>query len=703
MRDLRNRALLYARHGLPVVPMHTTTHGRCSCGRGEACSSPGKHPRTAHGVNDATTDRKLINKWWREWPKANIGIAVGEGPGLIALDIDPRHNGEKTLSAKEAELGKLPNTVTSLTGGGGRHLIYKQPGFKVRKDSHGKFIGRGVDVLASGSIMIVPPSRHASGGRYRWKEGQSIFDITPVKLPAKWQDALRAGQNASSAQSPEAEDSERIREGHRNNHLTSVAGRLQNTGISRVVLRAALLAENERVCTPPLDKSEVRKIAKSVSRYPVKELDPKRDLAEQLMLHVLHEHFADGKQLLHCIDGRFWYFDGRKWQPLNIPPLQQRILKTLENGPEQRTHSKSALLGQIVNLLRAKVATADDVLCFLGEPPNVINCANGELWILPGGKLDLQPHRANSHLRDCLSINYDPDAECPRYDEAVLQIFSKASDPKKMVRHWHELCGFFLAPRRTEPKIVVLRGTGSNGKTKLMGTVAKVMGEDLVAYFRVESLENNRFAIGSLLGKKLMVDDDVGAGTRLPDGELKKISEPKPLTGERKHGAQFNFVIRTVPVLLCNNVPSVADLTEGMQRRLMVIPFDQSFKNSANPVLFPEIWTHELPGILNRFLKGLRRLSKRGRFKEPTDVREATAKLLRDANPLPGFLDDRCSRDPQASCLMRDLYKAYCDWCTEMGITKTQQQPNVRRNLVHLGYKEGHGNKGNKVYGLKLR
>ncbi len=49
-----------------------------------------------------------------------------------------------------------------------------------------------------------------------------------------------------------------------------------------------------------------------------------------------------------------------------------------------------------------------------------------------------------------------------------------------MVRHWHELCGFFLAPRRTEPKIVVLRGTGSNGKTKLMGTVAKVMGEDLV-------------------------------------------------------------------------------------------------------------------------------------------------------------------------------------------------------------------------------
>jgi putative DNA primase/helicase len=67
------------------------------------------------------------------------------------------------------------------------------------------------------------------------------------------------------------------------------------------------------------------------------------------------------------------------------------------------------------------------------------------------------------------------------------------------------------------------------------------------------------------------------AGARLPDGVLKTISEAKQVTGELKYQPSFNFVVRTVPVLLCNNVPSLADLSHGMLRRLMVIPFDRTF------------------------------------------------------------------------------------------------------------------------------
>lgn len=136
-----------------------------------------------------------------------------------------------------------------------------------------------------------------------------------------------------------------------------------------------------------------------------------------------------------------------------------------------------------------------------------------------------------------------------------------------------------------------------------------------------------------------------------PDGELKKISEPKVLTGERKNGPYFNFVIHTVPVLICNNVPSVADLSWGMLRRLMVIPFDRTFKKDADPDLFPKIWATELPGVFNRALRGLKRLQQRGwRFKQPDSVRKATKRLLADANPLPAFIAACCTRDQRASC-----------------------------------------------------
>ena len=58
----RREALRYARRGWRVVPMHTTKNGICSCEQAEACERPGKHPRTKHGVKDATTDIEQLKE-----------------------------------------------------------------------------------------------------------------------------------------------------------------------------------------------------------------------------------------------------------------------------------------------------------------------------------------------------------------------------------------------------------------------------------------------------------------------------------------------------------------------------------------------------------------------------------------------------------------------------------------------------------------
>ena len=158
----KSLALKYAGLGLPVIPLHTIVEGRCSCGSVD-CTRPGKHPRTTHGVKDATTDRNQIQDWWGEWLNANIGLAPGRERDLLVLDIDPRHGGNKRLRRLKRELGALPETVTAKTGGGGLHLFYKHPNFKVRKDTAGKLLGRGIDVLSDGCIVVAPPSRHASG------------------------------------------------------------------------------------------------------------------------------------------------------------------------------------------------------------------------------------------------------------------------------------------------------------------------------------------------------------------------------------------------------------------------------------------------------------------------------------------------------------------------------------------------------------
>src|SRR6516162_1082533 len=72
-RNLRWALFYDEQCGVPVFPVHGTTGRRCDCGNAQ-CESPGKHPRTAHGLKDATTDPEQIRKWWMKWPTANLGM-----------------------------------------------------------------------------------------------------------------------------------------------------------------------------------------------------------------------------------------------------------------------------------------------------------------------------------------------------------------------------------------------------------------------------------------------------------------------------------------------------------------------------------------------------------------------------------------------------------------------------------------------------
>jgi putative DNA primase/helicase len=655
----------------------------------------GKKPVLAGGVHSATTDVADLTAYFRANPDASYGIATGGKARIGVLDVDGTV-GRASLKSLTDKHGQLPKTVTVKTGNG-THRYFRFDDNQIR-NSVGT-LGAGIDFRGDGGYVVGPGCTHPSGHTYQYEKGRALGEVE-IALAPPW---LRKAVQAKLATATLA-TTDGVTEGKRNLTLTSLAGRLWNAGIAPEALTAALLAENQQICDPPLDKAEVEKIAASIAQYPVKSLDAGGDVAEELMQLVLQQHFASGEHLMFCVDGQFWGFDSCKWIAVSRTWLQGRILETIPKLPDRRGHTTTSLIAAVTTLLSAKVNADDDRLRFLTLPPNVINCVNGELWIGDDGAVDLRPHSAKSYLRHSLDIPYDPAAKCPLYDAAVREIFSKSPDPKAMKRHWSELAGYFIAPRRKLPQIIVLRGNGSNGKSKLVETVTHLVGSDQVAAFRIENLGNNRFAIGGLLGKTVLLDDDVRAGARVPDGELKKISEPKFVTGERKFGPPFNFTIRAVPILICNNVPSVADLSYGMQRRLMVIPFDRTFtKKDMDTDLFERIRATEMSGVLNRALNGLRRLNKRnGQFKVPVSVRKATQRLIAEANPLPGFLAERCKRSVKATCWIKDLYRSYCRWSQEMGYTLTQQQPTVKRNLVQLGYVVKHGNQGNKVHGLQL-
>ena len=96
-----------------------------------------------------------INEWWIKWPWANLGLVTGKISGVSVVDVDPRHGGTTD---------NLPDTVQSETGGGGSHHF-----FQYNLGAHSQNgLNQGVDLKSDGGYVILPPSEHKSGNRYKW-------------------------------------------------------------------------------------------------------------------------------------------------------------------------------------------------------------------------------------------------------------------------------------------------------------------------------------------------------------------------------------------------------------------------------------------------------------------------------------------------------------------------------------------------------
>jgi hypothetical protein len=119
--------------------------------------------------------------WLHHMPRANIAAVTGALSGIVVIDVDPRHGGDRSLAAIEREIGPLPATVEARTGGGGRHLYFTHPGGHVGNRAG---ILPGVDLRGDGGVIVLPPSIHPSGNAYAWAPGHSPDERPLAPLPA---------------------------------------------------------------------------------------------------------------------------------------------------------------------------------------------------------------------------------------------------------------------------------------------------------------------------------------------------------------------------------------------------------------------------------------------------------------------------------------------------------------------------------------
>lgn len=251
-------ALSYAKAGHAVFPCCWPFNGKCDCGFGHEGRDIGKAPLVRHGLNDATQLISGVFDYWTRWPKANIAWAIDAQHFVI--DVDADHHGYQSLEAFQRKHGALPETRMNNTGGGGQHYLYSTSVEIRNSPKLGGF--EGIEIRGHGGYIILPPSEHRSGTRYKTSE---IWD-GPITEAPNWLIDLGAKKQAAGAPS-NLNAAHPILEGQRNDALARDAGAMRRRGLSVAAIYAALRIENLERCQPPLPDDEVQRIATSVARY----------------------------------------------------------------------------------------------------------------------------------------------------------------------------------------------------------------------------------------------------------------------------------------------------------------------------------------------------------------------------------------------------------------------------------------------------
>jgi hypothetical protein len=190
-----DHALAYGACGLRVLPIKPGT----------------KRPPMNEWVEAATADLDLIRNWFTEklYRDHGVGLAMGQQPNgrfIFALDIDehdPAHSGSETLLDLIHEHGKLPETVRSLTGSRGLHLLYAVPvgrdGVVVRNG----IAGDGIDVRGEGGQIVVAPTIHpATLLHYAWEDGYAPWEHPIADAPDWLLDLVTAAHTPAPAPAP---------------------------------------------------------------------------------------------------------------------------------------------------------------------------------------------------------------------------------------------------------------------------------------------------------------------------------------------------------------------------------------------------------------------------------------------------------------------------------------------------------------------
>ncbi|MDN4573378.1 hypothetical protein DBB29_12395 [Pandoraea cepalis] len=234
-------------------------------------------------------------------------------------------------------------------------------------------------------------------------------------------------------------------------------------------------------------------------------------------------------------------------------------------------------------------------------------------------------------------------------------------------------CGYMLTASTEEHILLFLHGRGANGKSVLVETLKRIMGDYARAVAPETLCASNRSGSAAtpdlvpLIGARMVLSSEAEKNSKFAESRIKAFVAGDSMVARANYGSPITFTPMAKLIITGNHVPDYSGNDGGFERRFNIVPFNKVFApDERDPQLSTKLM-QEAPHIFAWMMKGCLEWRRRGLSDTPRAIREATTDY-KEEQDITGLWLGECTEPAAGVLRSTDAYDNYKMWAQDNGI-----------------------------------
>lgn len=251
-------------------------------------------------------------------------------------------------------------------------------------------------------------------------------------------------------------------------------------------------------------------------------------------------------------------------------------------------------------------------------------------------------------------------ADCPIWLGFLDQATGGDLEVIGFLRRW---LGYCLTGDTREHALIFVYGPGGNGKSVLLNTVTRLMGDYATTAamdtFTTSKGDKHPTELALLRGARLVTASETEEGRAWAEARIKQMTGGDPVTARFMRCDFFTYQPQFKLTIVGNHAPALSNVDDAARRRFNILPFVRK-PEKPDRELEAKLEA-EWPGILRWMIEGTGEWLRDG-LGQPESIRAATANYFSEQDMVARWIEERCTLTPANPTHYETAAELFASW-----------------------------------------